>query len=166
MNRWYIRTVVFLSAALIFSGCATGISRQARSQVTYTGPFNTVQLQPETHKGETVMWGGRIIETVNKNGSTELLVLQLGLTDQGFPVDNDQSQGRFLIRSAGFMDPAVYPEGTLITVVGRMEGSDPGLIGEMPYTYPVITMIEIKRWAPGENPSPRFHFGVGIGARF
>jgi outer membrane lipoprotein len=166
MKTQYLLATTILALVLILAGCATGISRQARSQVTYFGPFNSVQQQPETHKGETVMWGGRIIETLNKDGSTELLVLQLELTDQEFPMDNDKSQGRFLIRSSEFLDPAIYPEGTLITIVGHVEGSENQLIGEMPYVYPVINIIEIKKWLPGENPSPRVHFGVGIGARF
>lgn len=159
-------TTMILGLALILAGCAGGISRQARLQVTNFGPFNSVQQQPETYKGEIVMWGGRIIETLNRDGSTELLVLQLELTEQEFPVDNDKSQGRFIIRGEQFMDPAIFPEGTLITVVGRIEGSESRLIGEMPYIYPVINVIEIKKWAPGENPTPRVHFGVGIGARF
>jgi len=157
---------MILGLALILSGCAGGISRQARSQVTYFGPFNSVQQQPESHKGEAVMWGGRVIETLNRDRSTELLVLQLELTDQDFPVDNDKSQGRFIIRSSQFLDPAIYPEGTLITVIGRIEGSETRPVGEMPYVYPVINVIEIKKWQPGENPSPRVHIGVGIGARF
>jgi outer membrane lipoprotein len=166
MKTRYMLTTMILGLALTLAGCAGGISRQARSQVTYYGPFNSVQQQPESHKGETVMWGGRIIETLNRDNSTELLVLQLQLTDQEFPVDNDKSQGRFIIHSPQFMDPSIYPEGTLITVVGRIEGSETRPIGEMPYVYPIINMIEIKKWAPGENPSPRVHFGVGIGARF
>jgi outer membrane lipoprotein len=166
MKTQYMMIAIILGLVLILAGCASGISSQARSQVTYFGPFNSVQQQTETHKGETVMWGGRIIETLNKDGSTELSVLQLEITDQGFPMDNDKSQGRFLIHSTQFMDPAIYPEGTLITVVGRIEGSERKLIGEMPYVYPIINVIEIKKWAPGENPTPRVHFGIGIGARF
>jgi outer membrane lipoprotein len=166
MKTRYITTIIIGLTALILAGCATGISRQARSQVTYQGPFTSLQQKPETHIGEVVMWGGRIIETLNKDGATELLVLQLELTDQDFPLDNDKSQGRFIIRSSQFMDPAIYPEGTLITVVGRIEGSEIRPIGEMTYVYPAVNVIEIKKWAPGENPEPRVHFGVGIGARF
>jgi outer membrane lipoprotein len=166
MNKLSIQTAVFISIALFLTGCAGGISRQARSQINYTGPFNSVQAQPETYSGKTVMWGGKIIETLAGNGVTEMVVLQLELNNQGYPMDNDKSQGRFLVRSTRFMDPAIYTEGTLITVVGRLGGSESRLIGEMTYIYPMITMIEMKKWAPGENPSPRFHFGVGIGARF
>lgn len=166
MNRLYLSIGASLFLALILTGCASGISRQARSQVTYNGPFSSVQLEPEAYKDRIVMWGGRIIETRTQSSSTEMVVLQLELTGQGYPLESDRSQGRFLVRSDGFMDPAVYPDGALITVVGRVEGSERQLIGEMSYLYPVISAIEIKKWRPGEDPSPRFHFGIGIGARF
>lgn len=166
MNRLYFRIGASLFLALILIGCVSGVSRQARSQVTYNGPFNDVRTKPDAYKDKIVMWGGRIIETRTEGNSTEMVVLQLGLTVQGYPVENDRSQGRFLVRSDSFMDPAIYPDGALITVVGRVEGSESQLIGEMSYLYPVIGAIEIKKWRPGEDPSPRFHFGIGIGAHF
>jgi len=158
--------VLLLAVTFILSGCASGISGQARSQVTYTGPFNAVQDQPENYKDKIVMWGGRIIETITQNGSTEIVVLQMELGSRGYPMESDKSQGRFMIHSQEFMDPAIYSEGALVTVVGKLDGSETRLIGEMSYRYPVISMIEIKKWAPGEDPSPRFHFGIGIGAHF
>ena len=112
------------------------------------------------------MWGGRIIEILNRNDSTEMVILQMELDSQGYPQKSDQSQGRFLVRSNQFMDPAIYSEGTLITVVGRLEDSETRLIGEMPYLYPVITVMEMKKWSPGEDMWPRVHFGFGIGAHF
>ena len=166
MNKRYAQIAIFISLALILTGCAAGISRQARSRITYTGPFNSVQMQPEKYINETVMWGGRVIEINAGNELTEMVVLQLELSNQGYPGESDRSQGRFLVRSFRFMDPAIYPDGTLITLVGKVEGSETRLIGEMPYLYPIVTMIEIKKWNPGEDPSPRFHFGIVIGAHF
>jgi outer membrane lipoprotein len=166
MNKRYVQVAVFFSLALILTGCATGISRQARSQITYAGPFNSVQMHPENYINQTVMWGGSVIEINAGNELTEMVVLQLELSNQGYPRESDRSQGRFLVRSSKFMDPAIYPDGTLITMVGKVEGSATRLIGEMPYLYPVVTLIEIRKWNPGEDPSPRFHFGIGIGAHF
>jgi len=166
MNRLYAQIAYLLAPALILAGCATGISSQSRSMVTHTGPFSSVQMEPEKYKNETVMWGGRVIGINAGNDLTEIAVLQLELTAQGYPRDNDSSGGRFLVRSFRFMDPAIYPEGTLITLVGKVEGSETRLIGEMSYLYPVVNLIEIKKWNPGEDPSPRFRFGIGIGAHF
>jgi outer membrane lipoprotein len=146
--------------------CAGGISKQTRSQITYFGPFDTVQQHPEKYRGETVMWGGRIIETLPGPKSTELVVLQLELSRQDRPQDNDQSQGRYLVRSDRFLDPAVYSQGALITVVGSVKGVESRAVGQMAYRYPVMDVIEIKKWQPGKDDSPRFHFGIGIGTHF
>jgi outer membrane lipoprotein len=152
--------------ALILTACGGGISQQARDQVTYTGPFAEMQQAPVKYRGAVVLLGGKVIETLAKAGATELLVLQLDLGSRDRPQDNDQSQGRFLVRSARFIDPALFPPGTLITVVGRLQGSESRPIGEMPYTYPVIEPAEMKKWPAGSDASPRFHFGIGIGTQF
>jgi outer membrane lipoprotein len=146
--------------------CSAGVSGQARSRITYFGPFDAVQQHPEKYRGETVMWGGRIIDAVPGPKSTELVVLQLELSGQDRPQDNDQSHGRFLVHSDRFLDPAVYSQGALVTVVGSVKGVESRAIGQMAYRYPVIDVIEIKKWQPAEADSPRFHFGIGIGTRF
>ena len=166
MVRGCIPSAVIVSLAIILTGCAGSISKEARSQISYFGPFNTVQQQPERYKGETVMWGGKVIKTQAKNETTEMVVLQLDLGSQHRPQDNDKSQGRFIVQSSQFLDPAIYPQGTLITVVGPVKGSTLRNIGEMDYRYPVIDITEIKKWEPRADTSPRFHFGIGIGTRF
>ena len=164
MNRTTQR--LGLLAILVFSfwACAAGISSQARSQVTFFDSFQQLQEQPEQYRGETAMLGGKIVSVRVEAGVTELVVLQLAMGNGTRPTDNDKSQGRFLVRSAQFMDPAIYPQGTLITVVGRIMGSETRDIGQMPYRYPVIDVIELKKW-PADG-QPRFHFGVGVGTRF
>lgn len=157
---------LFLCLVLLLTACGGGISRQVRDQVTYTGPFTELQQAPSNYRGAMVLLGGRVIETLTKAGATELVVLQLEIGSRDRPLDNDQSQGRFLVRSEHFIDPALFPPGTLITVVGRLQGSESRLIGEMPYTYPVIEPAEMKKWPAGSDTSPRFHFGIGIGTRF
>jgi outer membrane lipoprotein len=166
MERRYGPYALLFCFFFILAGCAGGISKEARSQITYVGAFNTVQQQPEKYRGETVMWGGKVIDTRARDKSTEMVVLQLGLGSQQRPQDNDQSQGRFIIQSRQFLDPAIYPQGTLITVVGPLKGSELRKIGEMEYRYPVIDVAEIKKWKPAEDSSPRIHFGFGIGTHF
>ncbi|MEJ2660660.1 MAG: Slp family lipoprotein [Desulfobacteraceae bacterium] len=166
MNVDHGRSALFLLMAVFLAACGGGISRQARDQVTYTGSFAELQQAPADYRGAMVLLGGRVIETLTKAGATELVVLQLDLGSRDRPLDNDQSQGRFLVRSARFIDPAIFPPGTLITVVGRLRGSETRPIGEMPYTYPLIEPAEMKKWPAGGDASPRFHFGIGIGTHF
>ena len=157
---------LLLWLALILTACGGGISRQARDQVTYTGPFAELQKHPARYRGTVVLLGGKVIETLVKEGATEMVVLQLDVGSRDRPLDNDQSQGRYLVRSTQFIDPALFPPGTLITVVGRLQGSESRPIGEMPYAYPLIEPAELKKWPAGSDESPRFHFGIGIGTRF
>jgi outer membrane lipoprotein len=166
MKRGCGQSVLILGLVLILAGCAGGISKEAQSQISYFGPFDQVQKAPERYQGETVMWGGKVITTKAKNDTTEIIVLQLGLGNQHRPQDNDKSQGRFIIHSSQFLDPAIYPKGTLVTVVGSVTGTALRSIGEMQYRYPVIDVAEIKKWKPGEDASPRIHFGIGIGTHF
>jgi outer membrane lipoprotein len=165
MVKRFFRAAVSLALLLMLSACAGGISKQARSQVTYAGPFSDVLGNPVEFKGETVIWGGRVIETQNRDGLTEIVVLQLPLDGKYRPADGDQSLGRFLIRSAQFIDPVIYPPGTLITVVGQLQGAENRLIGEMTYRYPVIDIVEIQKYDPRQKSAPRFHIGIGVGGR-
>ncbi len=153
-------------AFLWLIGCGGGISKQVRSQVTYSGSFKALQNAPEEQIGATVILGGKIIAIEPKDDRTELLVLQLALDASDRPEDNDQSGGRFILRSQQFIDPALYPKGSLITAVGRIEGSEERLIGQMPYRYPVIAPLEIKKWPPRTDTGPRFHIGIGVGKTF
>lgn len=163
---WPFFWSVCIGTFLGLAACAGGISKQTQSQITYFGPFDAVQQQPEKYRGQTVMWGGKIIDTLPGEKTTELVVLQLGLGSQNRPEDNDQSQGRFIVRSDQFLDPAVYPQGTLVTVVGPVKGSETRSIGQMAYRYPVMDVIEIKKWRPETDTYPRFHFGIGVGTHF
>jgi outer membrane lipoprotein len=150
----------------MLTACAGGISKQARSQVTYTGAFSEVQENPTGFRGQTVIWGGRVIEILNQGGVTEIVALQLALDSKYRPTDSDNSQGRFLVRSDQFMDPVIYPPGTFFTVVGHLQGAESRLIGEMPYRYPVIDVVELEKYEPRESTKPRVHIGIGVGGTF
>ena len=146
-------------------GCATGISRQVRSQVTYNGSFEELQTSADEHVGEIVILGGKVIETKGYPTFSEITVLQLPLGKRDRPQDGDRSGGRYLVRSE-FLDPAIYRQGSLLTVVGRLSGSEARSIGEFQYLYPILEAIEIKLWPQARKALPAVHFGIGIGTWF
>jgi outer membrane lipoprotein len=154
---------VALALLSIVLGCATGISRETRLQVTYEGTFTALQKAPANHTGEIVMFGGKVIEAKSSPTSSEITVLQLPVDTRHRPKDGDRSEGRYIIRSDQFLDPAIYQAGTLLTVVGKMTGSELRSIGGFQYVYPLVEAIEIKPWPAGGRKSPSFHFGIGVG---
>ena len=147
---------------LLAAGCAKGISKQSRSQVTYSGTFAELQQKPDNYAGEVVLVGGKIIETQVNPDYSEITVLQLPLGGGDRPRIEDQSKGRFLIRSEQLLDPAVYTKGTAITVVGKLIGGQSRKVGEFTYVYPILEPIEIKLWHKDKGGGPAVHFGVNI----
>ena len=151
---------------MLVVGCATGISQQSRSQVTYMGTFSELQKTPDAYVSEVVMLGGKILEIKVSSTSSELTVLQLALGRSGRPANLDQSEGRFLVRSEQFLDPATYQKGMLLTVVGILKGRRIRAIGSLDYVYPIVEAIEIKLWPKEIQTQPAFHFGFGVGTTF
>ena len=149
---------------LLSAACATGISQQARSQVTYSGNFSVLQERPSAHLDQVVIFGGKILETKASPTSSEITVLQLPLGTSDRPQDGDRSEGRFLLRSVQFLDPAVYRNGLLLTAVGRISGSEVRPIGGLDYAYPIVEAIEIKLWPERSPIYPGVQFGVGVGS--
>ncbi|HVO85179.1 MAG TPA: Slp family lipoprotein [Syntrophobacteria bacterium] len=156
---------VLLAITLLLStACATGISQQARAQVTYSGNFSVLQERPSAHLGEVVIFGGKILETKASPTFSEITVLQLPLGSSDRPQDGDRSEGRFLLRSVQFLDPAVYRTGLLLTAVGKITGSELRPIGGLDYAYPVVDAIEIKLWPERSPIYPGIQLGVGVGS--
>ena len=162
------RTGSIFSLLFIFivTGCSPGISQQSLSKVTYMGTFSELQANPDKFVGEIVLLGGRIIETQVTPTSSELTILQMPLDNSSRPVNIDQSEGRFLIRSEQFLDPAIYKKENHLSAVGIIKGSQVRTIGDFNYVYPLMDVIEIKLWSEDAQTYPRIHFGFGIGTTF
>ncbi len=152
-------------AALMLAGCAHVISKEVLKEVDTNVTFAQVSKAPDAYKGKTVLFGGDIIETKNLPDKTQVVVLQRPLGTRGQPAAGDVSEGRFIMTTPGFIDPAIYSPGRKITVAGRIVGKEVRPLGEIQYTYPIIEKREIYLW-PEEKPAstePKVHFGFGIG---
>ena len=151
---------------LLFLGCAAGISPKVRSQVTYAGPFSDVQKAPDKYIGQVVILGGKIINSQASPSASELTVLHLHTDSRDRPKDSDQSEGRYLVQSDQFLDPAIYKKEVLLTVVGKITGGEVRAIGGFDYVHPKVKAIEIKLWPDAIRTYPRFHIGIGVGKTF
>ena len=147
---------------LFVAACTKGISKQARSQVTYSGDFPELQRNPDDHEDEVVLFGGKIIDTRVNANSSEIVVMQLPLGGGDQPQVGDQSKGRFLIRSKQLLDPALYRKGMAVTVVGRLVDNETRIIDEFKYNYPIIEPMEVKLWSENRYGGPSVHFGFGV----
>ena len=157
--------VIWLIAALFISGCGPVISQQVRKEADQAIGFEGLLENPDAYRGRTVLQGGEIIEARNLPENTLIFVLQrpLGIRDE--PALDKGSGGRFLVIAPGFLDPAIYRPGRKVTVAGVVEGKEAHPLGEVQYTYPVISKRELYLWPSEETAmtEPGVQFGVGIG---
>ena len=145
----YIGPITLLA---ILAGCTSyPFDNNLRNQAK---PFSIAQVQanPKTTRGATVIWGGRIIRTVNGTNGGEIYVLQLPLNRKDRPGnDNSAATGRFIAVSPQFLDPAAYPPGRLITVAGQLDGVRDRFLDNVLYAYPAIRMTQTHLWTIRER---------------
>ncbi|MDH5585375.1 MAG: Slp family lipoprotein [Nitrospirota bacterium] len=118
--------------------------------------FAQIKAFPEEHKGKLVVLGGQILSAKRLQDSTELIILQLPLIQEREPAtDLTHSQGRFIAYQQTFLDPATLPAGTRITLVGELSGTVIQKLDETDYTYPTLTIKQLKTW-PAQSDYPRY----------
>ncbi len=133
-----------------FLGCAHVISKESRRLAVNNIPFQWIAQNPGRYKGVLVIWGGEIIQTRNLKEGSQIVVLQRSLGYSEEPLMESNSGGRFLVFYKGFLDPAIYEKGKLITVAGIIEGEKALPLDQINYSYPFVDVQEIHLWKQDE----------------
>ena len=149
------RTLLSALALLVtLAGCASTQEAENRQSLT----FLQVKAAPDSFKGQSVVFGGKVLTARRQKDSTKIEILQLPLDQSGRPgYDLTQSQGRFIAVQREFLDPATLPPGTRITVTGEVSGSITLPLDETDYTYPVIDIKRVQVWAGPEDVAPHIN---------
>ncbi|MCK9531932.1 MAG: Slp family lipoprotein [Gammaproteobacteria bacterium] len=138
---WLVLTSLMLAA------CAAGPPPAGEAIVGSPSVREAITTPAET-QGAQVRWGGVIAGVQNRADSSWVEVIARDLEDNGRPVEDAPSRGRFLARIEGFADPADYGQGKEITVRGVVSGSETRQIGDYSYRYPVVNVERVHVWAP------------------
>ena len=157
--------LLIVSTALLFAGCARGISGDSLRQVDEEVAFSRLHEAPQQFVGKTVLLGGRIIELENYGHQTEFTVLQHDLGLGKRPKPASPGTGRFLVTTNHFLDPEIYSPGRWVTVLGLVTGEEIRPVQERFIAYPVLAAMEIHLWSVRETAQPRtgLYFGLGFG---
>jgi len=163
VKKYVIFCPLFLAYSIFsITSCAPVISKQLRKQVAKELTLSEVLKVPEAFKGKIVFWSGVIISSVNLKKGTMLEVLQKPADTRGKPKDVDESEGRFLALYHGYLDVAIYNGGRKVTVAGEVQGKKIQRLGEIDYTYPLISAKEIHLWPVEKEdrfyPYPYCHY--------
>lgn len=154
------RMVLLFGCVLLSVSCATSrtiIPENLQPQITPNVSFSQVKESPSSHQGQVLVLAGEVLSSVRQQQHTRLTILQLPTMDYDQPVtDRTQSQGRFLAFQDEFLDPAVVPAGSRVTILGEVTGSSTELLDEMEYAYPTVSIKYLKVWPEASSMPPRY----------
>jgi outer membrane lipoprotein len=153
---WILEGV--LGLCLLFSGCATVISKEILSQANREVSVADVRNAPDAHKGDVVIWAGEIVEAQNKKEGTVIEIVHKNANTFLRPKDADESSGRFLALYDGYLDVAIYAPGREVTVAGQIQEKRVLPLGEIQYSYPLIRVKEIHLWPPRKKGQEYYYW--------
>ncbi|MDT8388717.1 MAG: Slp family lipoprotein [Thiogranum sp.] len=159
--RLYVLPALLL---LLLAGCASGPTFDTTGVDRSVTPRAAV-AEFDAQRGKSVIWGGVILDIHNLADSTRLEVLGYPLDSSNRPQRDADPLGRFVIERSGFLEPASYSQGRLVTVVGKLAETESGKVGGSDYTYPVIEAARLHLWekTSGRSGGSNVHFGIGVG---
>lgn len=139
------KILTLLVSAVMQAACST-MPNNLREAPEQSPLVSDVQAEPSAYLTDAVLWGGSIVEVSHANCETTIQVVSRPLSTNSRPVGKDQTHGRFLAVIEGFLEPEIYKEKRLLTVLGSIESVGADKIGELDYVFPVVRVREHHLW--------------------
>jgi outer membrane lipoprotein len=136
----------WLLISLMLTACASQIPLAIREAPADNPSLEAVRGNTADYLARQVRWGGKLIGTENRENATWLTVLGAPLSKDGEPQSGDNSAGRFIAIVPKFLDPKVYAADRKVTVTGTLQRAEIRLVGEFPYSYPVVQAQSWYLW--------------------
>jgi outer membrane lipoprotein len=130
---------------LLLSACSN-LPPAIENPPAYDLGYQEAVINTAKFKNAPVRWGGSIIEVENEPNFSAVQVLSYPLNSSAHPDLDEQSQGRFVIKSPGFLDPAIYTKNKPITIAGILQGSTERKIGNKTLQLPLVSANHIQLW--------------------
>ncbi|HSS31385.1 MAG TPA: Slp family lipoprotein [Nitrospiraceae bacterium] len=144
-----------LALLVTLTGC-TSMQEAGDGSEAKALTFEQVKTAPYSVKGQTAVFGGKVLTARLLKEGTRIEILQLPLDRSNRPTyDLTRSQGRFIAFQREFLDPATLPPGTKVTVTGEVSSSITLPLDETDYTYPVINIKQLRVWDRSDDAASR-----------
>ena len=136
------RILALAASTLLLSACASAPQPLQGAHA---------RLEPEQavasgSTGDSVRWGGRIIEVRTEKLRSCFEVVGAPLDAAGRPRRVDRSTGRFIACRSGFYEPQVFAPGRELTIIGRIDGYEQRQVGDYDYRYPRVAADVVYLW--------------------
>jgi outer membrane lipoprotein len=149
--KWFIASLI-----LLLSGCS-GLPTVMRDTSYSNTRLSAVKMDISAYQNMSFRWGGTVINVINKKDSSQIQVLYYPISRYGRPLTDRKTEGRFVITSPQFLDPAIFKEGTAITVTGVLSGEIKQQVGEKTLTLPLLTIDNIHIWTDYSQTDDGFY---------
>jgi len=163
----FARTLIPGFAALVLSvlvvGCAPAPLYKVAPGAVAVQPTQVAQA-PEHYQGQRVLWGGVVVRVENFPDHSAIEILSYPLDSSQRPrIGRKNANGRFMALIPGYVEPLSLPPGAPITVLGTLNGTHAGHVGEATYVFPLVKVEQHHAWTPEEMRSGHSHFSFGLG---
>ena len=146
---------------LLLAACATTPPLDTTGASTHLRPYQ-IDGHAAAH-GETVVWGGMIVEVRNFADRSEIELLAYPLDARQRPRLEQPAEGRFVAVLPGFADPLLFPQGRFMTLRGQLGIPAEAAGGPSGERYPRVAVEATHVWPRGfRNSGPRIGIGIGI----
>ena len=122
MKAWFVLPLGCL--AVLFTSCAT-VPSEFTKQIDQDLTFTDAKRAPERFRGKILLLGGTVSERTDLPGMTQMRIYEHEVDSRYRPDVGGPSAGEFLVVVRPPVDPAQYPAGALVTVVGKLTGVEP-----------------------------------------
>lgn len=146
MKTLLLKQILIILFIILLSACASTIPKEIREAPLENTPVAAVRTNIEEFTGAHVRWGGTIASVTIHTSETWVEVVARDLDNEGKPIHNDHSTGRFIAIIEGFLEPTVYKKGRNITIAGTVEKGIIRKIGEFDYNFPLVRVKSSKLW--------------------
>ncbi len=97
-----------------------------------------------------------------------LEIAVLPLDSYAKPDTEARAAGRLLARQSGFLDPVKLYRNHFVTILGTIQGEQPGFINKVPYNFLEVNMQGIQVWHLREVVNTTYNlwdYGYGVVVR-
>ena len=137
---------LILSLSFLLAACSSIPQNiKGNNQPDIQKSFVAVHNQPGLYVGQQARFGGKVINVINGKTDTLLEIAVLPLDSYAKPDIEANYQGRLLARQSGFLDPVNY-RNHFVTILGTIQGEQPGFINKVPYNFLGVNMQGIQVW--------------------
>jgi outer membrane lipoprotein len=153
-----MRSYLFALACLFLSACS-GLPSNVREIPVEKVSITEASQNPDRYKGTSVRWGGLIIEVDTQENYTLVQVLSYPINYYGRPELTKPSDGRFVVKTSEFLDPAIYEKDREVTVVGVLDGDIVRSVGHKTIQVPLLSTKAHYLWPVYQYQSGYGYYG-------